>query len=411
MGMLFEWLKYPMPLKAWMGFIVLFPFYFFRSGLPQIADWLLAALIVYELTSQKQNLPKRIQTVINPLRLFALYVCIVSLCWMPFIEAPSSRTYLLFIFPMFYVYNAMAFWLAMRFYHRYMALFLRGTLVAITCSVLCQLVLMPVAPSSGVRGTLFFNNPNQLGYFSLIALSMFLYIERFTATSMLIKAAFFVGTCLFASISNSKAALVSSVILIAINLVDSGAVRFKHFVGGLFAIGLVVLIVTKTDFGQEFYERAINRVSGIGTDSDDNLSGRGYDRIWMHPHYNIVGAGEGGWERFYRDPKRRYEMHSTFGTILFSYGIPGSFLFCLFVYRVFKGTSPISLCYAVPMFAYGATHMGLRFTLFWVFFALVFATRDFEELRKKSIQLAKTKRLSVQQRPRQLPPRQGLPAN
>ena len=171
MGMFTEWINYPMPLKAWMAFLVLFPFYFFASGQPQIADWILAALIAYELSSQKQQLPRHLTPPLQPLRLFATYVVLVSLIWLPFL-GDGKRAYLLTIFPLFYIYNALSFWMALRLYGRYQSYFLRGTLIAITGCVLLQLLLQPVAPSSGTRGTLFFNNPNQLGYFSLLALTI-----------------------------------------------------------------------------------------------------------------------------------------------------------------------------------------------------------------------------------------------
>ena len=53
-------------------------------------------------------------------------------------------------------------------------------------------------------------------------------------------------------------------------------------------------------------------------DNDNNLEARNYNRIWENPEYLILGAGESGLGRFGNDTN---EIYSTFGSILFSYGL------------------------------------------------------------------------------------------
>ncbi|MFT7158405.1 MAG: hypothetical protein ACI8Q1_003437, partial [Parvicella sp.] len=113
-----------------------------------------------------------------------------------------------------------------------------------------------------------------------------------------------------------------------------------------------------------------------------------YDRISNHPEYLIFGAGEGGYNRFdtFID---NHEMHSSLGTIVFSYGIPGIVLFTLFVFSLLKKLPWFYLVYSLPLFAYGITHMGLRFTVFWV------ALMMFPIIRSERMKMDMYKRLAA----------------
>jgi hypothetical protein len=119
--------------------------------------------------------------------------------------------------------------------------------------------------------------------------------------------------------------------------------------------------------------QVVERFKDIGGQKDDSFAARGYDRIWLTPEYLIAGAGEGAFNRF----SNNNEMHSTFGTILFSYGLPGAALFLLVLWIIFRRAPPRYLVYFVPVCLYGITHQGLRFTQFWIFLALVFCSAQY----------------------------------
>ena len=59
---------------------------------------------------------------------------------------------------------------------------------------------------------------------------------------------------------------------------------------------------------------------------------RGYNRIYEYPEQILLGAGERGRWRF--GPGHEHELHSSFGTVLFSYGIVGFVLFSTFLLHV-----------------------------------------------------------------------------
>lgn len=67
-------------------------------------------------------------------------------------------------------------------------------------------------------------------------------------------------------------------------------------------------------------------------------------------------------------------MHSTVGTVLFSYGVIGTFLFGIVLWRIYRRSGFANFLYLAPAFAYGLTHQGLRFSLLWVLFAALAVT-------------------------------------
>ncbi len=95
----------------------------------------------------------------------------------------------------------------------------------------------------------------------------------------------------------------------------------------------------------------------------------------------MVGAGEGATWRFsgsFANPHiGDREMHSTLGTVLFSYGAVGFALFAVTMALIFRPAPWAHILYSLPIWAYGVTHQGLRFATFWVFFALVFGTAHY----------------------------------
>jgi hypothetical protein len=101
--------------------------------------------------------------------------------------------------------------------------------------------------------------------------------------------------------------------------------------------------------------------------------------IWLvdYPEHLILGAGEGASERFYTPRYREdsgAEVHSTLGVVLFAYGIPGTALFLLFLWRLARADPAHVLTLIVPLLVYGLAHNGLRFSLLWFCLAVVYGT-------------------------------------
>jgi hypothetical protein len=102
----------------------------------------------------------------------------------------------------------------------------------------------------------------------------------------------------------------------------------------------------------------------------DSLAARGYDRIVNHPEYLFFGAGEGAYERFKSELYPWGEIHSTFGTLLFCYGILGTGLFVCGLFFACRRDLRAAL-YFLPAFVHGTAHHGGRFAFFWTMLAFV----------------------------------------
>ena len=117
-----------------------------------------------------------------------------------------------------------------------------------------------------------------------------------------------------------------------------------------------------------------DEISTVGQEKGESFSSRGYSRIWSFPHFTILGSGEGGFDR-YKDFDQAYEMHSGWGTIIFSYGIMGAASFIVFLGAI---ALRIPVQYAILLgcvILYGIPHQNIRFTHFWVFLAVIWESR------------------------------------
>ena len=149
-----------------------------------------------------------------------------------------------------------------------------------------------------------------------------------------------------------------------------------------FLIMVVLLLMGTVLFDHQvltdIFENVHSRSLVAGGKFDSIGEERNYDRIVAFPEYTIVGAGEGHLERFY--PYNKNEIHSSFGNLLFAYGIPGMTLFVVLLFSLLRN-SPLPVWFVVSgPIVYSLTHMGLRTTLFWIFLSLVW----FQYGQKKS---------------------------
>ena len=257
----------------------------------------------------------------------------------------------------FYGFNTIVFLAFLRTYSQQGDRLLRIAGVLFSLSILIQVASISVGSRPLVRDIGFFNNPNQLGYYALLAASIITVTQLRFRLSVVWAGSCLLGALWLAAISLSKAALGGVVGLI---LLLTGARPRIILLMIVLALGLSRMI-DLTPLGQNIQAR----VEHLGW--DDSLEGRGYDRIWKYPEYLVFGAGEGADDRF----GWTAEIHSTFAMVLFCYGIPGSFLFLAFFYELFCLAGWQYFKFLLPALLYGLTHQGLRFTEFWILMAVV----------------------------------------
>jgi hypothetical protein len=339
--------------------------------MPQPGDWIMALLFCYVFFKRWSVQGTVSKAVLSALKHFVILVVIISLLWVPFIDQSRETGVPSYFHPLFYIYNFLAFSISIILAQRFGNKFLLFTAYSIGASLIFQALLSGFTGATASRNALFFNNPNQLGYYALLAGSLMIYMVRSVKINSLFQIVAYFAFLYLTLLSASKAALAGAIILVVLAIFNQGFLSLKQFMVLLISILVGYYFINKDGLGVNLFTYAFERFETIGASADDSMEGRGYDRILNEPYYLLFGAGEGGYYRF-NTLLKASEIHSSFGTIIFSYGILGLILFFRFLFKVLKGSSLFELLYFVPIFAYSITHQGLRDTLFWVFLGVVF---------------------------------------
>lgn len=353
------------------------PFYLVPSGLPQIADFILIAAAL---------------PVAGLLLVTSKHINAVYLTGILFVALTVSINAVHFTFnhdlqyiksSFYYIYNLLVFVFIAHLFSRDPDTLHNTSALLIYAIALIQLFFIIVFPQdTALRETGTFNNPNQFSYWSLLSVTMLAFLRRKTG----FKLTDYIAMSLFGFfqiLSLSKAGILSYLLMLAIFFFSPLVTQKSR----LFLLCLMIvggLIMANLPLSKEIYsqihtslkiEQAIDRIEDIGSEADDTLSGRGYDRLFKYPVFNILGAGEGGYSHF-QNNIHQGEIHSGLATILFSYGILGLFLFLFFLHMVFRGHPWHLILLVVPVLLYGLTHQNVRFTHFWVLLGIVYATRQ-----------------------------------
>lgn len=260
--------------------------------------------------------------------------------------------------------------------------------VLISCvTAVAAVIFYRLSPDTGaqVRSVGMFNNPNQLGYFSvcLLSLSYLLYIHRFIGYFLAISV---IGAALFLSIASlSKAAMVANFLVILFAIKPT---RIDDFLDRSIRVGPLLcwlfFIVFTVFAGGFFYAKGVvgdygfvQRLGNIASEGDSSLVARGY---WAFLQGNSVqiflGLGNSKVSQLIG-----HEVHSTFGSMFNNYGFLGFFLFfnlmLIWLYKIWRAYGFVGmLCISAPAMLYGITHNGTRFSLFWILFSVSMAMAD-----------------------------------
>jgi hypothetical protein len=345
-------------LIVWCLYLILTPFYVIASGLPQPGDALVFVLVPLALARWDGKLDRETMRPLRALMWFTGWVFLVNFVW-ACVQWKWSNPKDFVIHPFFYAYNVAVLFSAVILAKREPGRFLR-----LTVDVCFFLVMFQVAASffyrtELYRGTLFFNSPNQLGYYALLSACLFAMTQRPLGLGRL-WAGVGVSSCAYlAVLSSSRSALAGILILLLLLLFANPKAIIA---GALVAIGLTMIggpIADALEFSQR---RAVeNRNPDVSFAEE-----RGYERIWEFPEYLLTGAGEGDYQRFAKPGQHARELHSSIGSVLFGYGVIGFMMFMTFAIRSVRGSVRRTSLMLAPVVTYTIAHQGLRFTMFWV---------------------------------------------
>jgi hypothetical protein len=359
-------------------YIITCPFYVFDSGLPQPSDGI-AFMGILSLLFSGKIYPLLKLKVFKRLIQFIILATIINLIYF-FIYRGKGINNKFYFPPLFYIFNMLFFCMVFYLLNKNFLKNANFLSLAILISLFVQ-VLFGIGHIGGGRSSLFFNNPNQLGYYSLVSLSIFSALPSKYRANKLIFLVTVLMSAYLILLSNSRAALLGVALLGIIVFIKEG---FKVKASSMF------FAVTALMLGWYFLSQSVFVDTQIKTIKDRAESKviqgvsewqiRGYDRFYLNPEYIFFGAGEGAFERF--NSYQHLEMHSGPGTILFSYGIAGFLIFFSFIKFLIRRNVFYNLILLTPVFLYNLSHQGFRESLFWILLASVFVVSEKEHIFK-----------------------------
>jgi len=349
--------------------------YVLPSGNPQPTDWLIAAASGGILLARITSL--RGWRLVWPMIFISLWVLLVSITW-SFLYPEGN----FWKPPMFFIFNTlfMAALVNVLYYLKDPDAFLLGAVrIALVTSGVGVLVsiFIPelILARESLRVTGFFNNPNQLAYYNLCMLASFVVLKKGRIDIELADIVPFGAgiTGVMASVSLGGLAGLGAVMLALLVAGYSSLGKVVKLLFFSLTIGIMMAVVDIYS-GGGLVERLETRFGAFERKVEQLESERGYDRILAHPQYWWFGAGEGATERF--GEYSGLEIHSSFGNMLFAYGVVGISLFLILLWKSLRNAPVYAwFCLGGPLL-YSVTHMGLRSTAFWLLVTILLISSD-----------------------------------
>ena len=246
-----------------------------------------------------------------------------------------------------------------------------------------------------------FNDPNQLAFYCFCLLMAMYIIEKIYGIRNTVivfdYGAFMFIVYLSASTGMLLAFIVFFVLYVLMLLVsplfEINPDRKRKLLWAL--LGVVAIVAISVYFNREIsavlnkseiFSRLLEKETLSTSTSRSEISGisiwqeRNIDKLYIYPQYNILGAGQGYFSRFWQAHSSG-EIHSTLFSILFCYGIIPTFLFVYWIWTNIRKTT----LYFIPVFAALAvesiTLLNQRQPLFWLLFLLAYSYRIMEDRR------------------------------
>ncbi len=355
-------------LMCWCVFLLLVPFYIFPVGLPQPADLLCFILAPLAFVTWDRRLDPGSARTVRSLIWFTVWVAVVNYTWALILWKWTNRRDFV-VHPLYYLFNLLMFTSAIVIARRNRLLFLRATVMVAFVAVVLQVAASFVYRTRMYRGELFFDSPNQLGYYALLCACLFAITQRPLGFPRWWAAIGVSGCAYLGLLSASRASLAGILMLLAVLVFSNPR-----------TIVLSVLVaIAMISVGGPLSHAIDNAENRITHDRFHKLSfaeERGYDRLWNYPEYLPLGAGEGDYSRFVKEGEHGRELHSSLGSVLFGYGFVGITLFGVFLFRVVRGAQMRNTLMVLPVLAYTVAHQGLRFTMFWVALAVFVVLKE-----------------------------------
>ena len=355
-------------------YFMLKPIYLFNSGLPQLCDFFLlfAFLILVGFYKIRICVDRSVIRWIKVLLFLCFYQFAIDGIW--YYRTEDVRMLLKSSYYFFNLFAVLTCLLCYSVLGR--EKFLDSVSNGCFLSSLVTGIGLILGRSTGVRATGFFNNPNQLGYYAMLMITI---VAFFPKRLPKWKTGVVLGVALVANIvSLSKASLIGFFCMAVMYcLFGTGKKGVKRLIIQLSVIALLFAAVYLLLFSESrlvLSNRTLTtmryRLLNLYSENDSDLvNGRGYGRIHEVGIHFLWGMGEGAFYRFTHLPGR--EVHSTFVNLFVSYGILGlgGYIYLFFSTINKRGERLRNLACFSGVLLYFVTHNGIRNTVLWILLA------------------------------------------
>lgn len=363
------------------AYIITKPFYFWHSGMPQVSDYILLITFFITLAFTKMS---TIVSVIKNNSKFFIFLVFVQLINMLYALIYDDAIFILH--GMYYIFDALGiilFFICLKNIKKSRDTISSGFKIAL----ITQLVIFFLGTGryydiTRYMGT--FNDPNQFAYFCLLSFGFIFLLKDKKKRNIITELPYF-AISLFLIIKSASTGMFVGMgifaILYAIPFIKGIIRKIKH---NVFYVPIILACLFLAATGLKtinFFENdnpnsnnVITRVEkkisrAKGDEKIDLWQERGYDHIYYYPYYVIYGAGEGGYWRFDK-AFHQDEIHATFPSFLFCYGIIPTTFVLLWFYEKLKKQNFECLCVYIALIAESFTLINSRQVLFWVIFAM-----------------------------------------
>lgn len=366
-------------------YLLLKPFYVFESGSIQPSDiFLILAFIFLLLTKNKVKISELIKKNYKFL-IFTILVFVINLIY--FIIYSDTKFMLSSIYFIFNFIGILVFSFVVNNFK------IKSNIKRIfRFNLLLQLFIFIIGLGryySDVRYMGTFNDPNQFGYYILISY-MFIDLISYDLNNKKGDFIFLLISIFLILQSASTGMLLGISCFLLLKIIDFIRLlfsRFKQYITKilLFCMFIVPVFIIVIILNSEYkfinidkedtlfiVSRVKEKFERVNTSTSDAtlIEERGYDRFIYYPQYIFYGSGEGNYDRFTLTYHRN-EIHATFPSILFYYGIiPFIILLLWFKDKIF----PSNLTLIIPISALlleSFTLLNQRQLLFWAFFIFI----------------------------------------
>lgn len=352
-------------------YMMLKPLYILNDSPIQIADLILLFNIVFIIITKHKI------SILYPEKIFSviiLYQLVINIFSYFIYRGETLESFSLLKNNLYYIFNLLVMIYISTLIDFFGEKIIKGITKGLTLSMIIILIglILNIGTS---RNSSFFNNPNQLGYYSLIVITSTLLLQNFYND-------FQKGICITIGILSilmcvSKAAIIAVIVLYTMYYSTRKRLRKSIKINvkkGFFALCLLILgiglILKFKDILLPYTNVLFQRVEPLLKGESNLGSGRGYNRIKEIGLKIFYGVGEGAFYRF--ETMRGNETHSSYITIIISYGIIGFGMYILFFKEIIRKKYLEFFIIFSGVLVYWLSHNGLRTSLVWILFVIMY---------------------------------------